>query len=45
VYWFVAYGLKKGFLDGRAGWTFNRLKRRYFDEIRLKILERRGGEG
>lgn len=39
VYWAVAYFLKKGFLDGRAGWTFNRLKRRYFDEIRLKILE------
>jgi hypothetical protein len=32
--------LKKGFLDGKAGWTFNRLKRRYFDEIRLKIVER-----
>lgn len=39
VYWFVAYVPKKGFLDGRAGWTFNRLKRRYFDEIRLKICE------
>jgi glycosyltransferase involved in cell wall biosynthesis len=41
VYWFVAYVLKKGFLDGRAGWTFNRMKRRYFDEIRLKICEHR----
>jgi glycosyltransferase involved in cell wall biosynthesis len=41
IYWAVAYFLKKGFLDGRAGWTFNRLKRRYFDEIRLKILEER----
>ncbi|MCW1887324.1 glycosyltransferase family 2 protein [Luteolibacter flavescens] len=39
VYWGVAYFLKKGFLDGSTGWTFNRLKRRYFDEIRLKILE------
>lgn len=37
VYWFVAYVLKKGFLDGKAGWTFNHLKRRYFDEIRRKI--------
>ena len=45
VYWSVAYGLKKGFLDGRAGWTFNRLKRRYFDEIRLKIREDRESRG
>ena len=44
MYWFVAYVLKKEFLDGRAGWTFNRMKRRYFDEIRLKILEMKGGE-
>ena len=39
VYWFASYLLKKGFLDGRAGWTFNGLKRRYFDDIRLKIKE------
>ena len=41
IYWVMAYGLKKGFLDGATGWTFNRLKRKYFDEIRLKILEKR----
>lgn len=41
AYWFVAYVFKMGFLDGRAGWTFNRLKCRYFDEIRLKIGEYR----
>lgn len=39
VYWIVSYGWKRGFLDGQTGWTFNRLKRRYFDEIRLKIHE------
>jgi hypothetical protein len=39
VYWFAAYVLKRGFLDGSAGWTFNRLKRRYFEDIRLKIIE------
>ena len=39
VYWFVAYVLNRGFLDGSAGWTFNRMKRKYFDDIRLKILE------
>jgi len=39
VYWVVAYVVKKGFLDGKSGWTFNHLKRRYFGEIRLKILE------
>jgi glycosyltransferase involved in cell wall biosynthesis len=38
LYWVVAYVLKKGFLDGSAGWTFNQLKRRYFSEIRKKIL-------
>ena len=40
LYFLVGYVLKKGFLDGIAGWTFNRLKMRYFDEIRLKILEK-----
>lgn len=41
VYFFFGYFAKKGFLDGSAGWTFNRLKMRYFDEIRLKILEKK----
>lgn len=41
LYWFICLGPKLGLLDGRAGWTLARLKRRYFDEIRLKILELR----
>ena len=40
VYFVFGFIAKKGFLDGFAGWTFNRLKMRYFDEIRLKILEK-----
>lgn len=39
MYFAVSYVLKKGFLDGRAGWVFASLKRRYFSEIRLKIKE------
>lgn len=39
LYFLLSYVAKKGFLDGSAGWTFARLKMRYFDEIRLKILE------
>ena len=39
LYFLVSYFAKRGFLDGAAGWTFARLKMRYFDEIRLKILE------
>ena len=38
-YWFGAVVLKRGFLDGRAGLCLAKLKRRYFEEIRLKILE------
>lgn len=38
-YWMVAVVVKRGFLDGSAGFTLARLKRRYFDEIRLKIRE------
>lgn len=38
-YWALALGLKRGFLDGLAGWRLAGLKRRYFQEIRLKILE------
>jgi glycosyltransferase involved in cell wall biosynthesis len=37
LYWVVAYVLKKGFLDGQAGWTFNHLKRKYFQRIRDRI--------
>jgi len=39
LYFLVSYLLKRGFLDGSAGWHFNRLKKRYFDDIRAKILE------
>lgn len=39
LYFLVGYVAKRGFLDGAQGWTFNRLKMRYFDEIRLKIRE------
>lgn len=38
-YWLVSYLLKRGFLDGRAGWTFACFKQRYFEDIRLKVLE------
>ena len=33
----VTYFLKRGFLDGKVGWTFARLKARYFSDIRRKI--------
>ncbi|MGC6458304.1 MAG: glycosyltransferase family 2 protein [Akkermansiaceae bacterium] len=39
LYWFVSYILKKGFLDGKVGWRFASLKRRYFCDIQLKIDE------
>jgi len=38
-YFLISYVLKRGFLDGREGWTFARLKMRYFNEIYLKIRE------
>ena len=38
-YWAVAVIAKRGFQDGLAGMRLARLKRRYFEEIRLKILE------
>ncbi|HEY1082932.1 MAG TPA: glycosyltransferase family 2 protein [Prosthecobacter sp.] len=41
LYWAVAVWLKKGFMDGRAGLHLGALKRRYFQEIRLKIQEAR----
>lgn len=40
-YWLVSVGLKKGFLDGQQGLYFGKLKRHYFEEIRLKIREAR----
>ena len=38
-YFFMCLVLKRGFLDGRAGWSFAQLKKQYFQQIRLKILE------
>lgn len=38
-YLFMSFIVKRGFLDGGAGWTFAQLKMRYFSEIRLKIAE------
>lgn len=40
-YFLISYLLKKGFLDGRAGFRFALLKGRYFSDIRLKIEESR----
>jgi len=39
LYFLTSYVLKRGFLDGRAGWVFAKMKFRYFEEIRLKIRE------
>ncbi len=41
AYWGAAYVWKRGFLDGRVGFTFNRLKRNYFSQVRIKIRESR----
>jgi glycosyltransferase involved in cell wall biosynthesis len=38
LYLFASYILKRGFLDGKAGWTFAHLKWRYFSDIRRRIL-------
>jgi glycosyltransferase involved in cell wall biosynthesis len=39
VYFVLSYFIKKGFLDGKAGYIFACMKRRYFSEVRLKIQE------
>lgn len=39
VYFVCSYFLKRGFLDGSAGWALARVKLRYFEEIGLKIRE------
>lgn len=46
VYWILAIIVKRGILDGAAGWFLVGLKRRYFQEVRLKIMEakRTGGK-
>ena len=41
VYFLLCYVAKWGFLDGLAGARFAFFKRRYFEDIRLKILETR----
>ena len=38
-YFFMAYVLKRGFLDGRPGFVLASLKRQYYGHIRLKIQE------
>ena len=53
AYFIHAFILKRGFLDGRAGFVFAALKRQYYSHIRLKIRELRdigmtsptGGDG
>ncbi len=36
-YFLISVAARRGILDGAAGWTFARLKRKYFDDIRRKI--------
>lgn len=44
-YWMVSVVIKRGFLDGRAGASLGRMKRHYFQEVRMKVQEsRRTGE-
>lgn len=40
-YFLISYVQKKGFLDGAEGFRFAKMKKRYFEEIRLKIIEAR----
>lgn len=39
LYFWSCMVAKWGFLDGVAGWRFASMKRRYFEDVRLKILE------
>lgn len=39
LYFWMCLLAKRGFLDGVAGWRFAAMKRRYFQDVRLKILE------
>lgn len=41
LYFLMCLLAKGGLLDGTAGWRFAAMKRRYFQDVRLKILERR----
>lgn len=38
-YFFTSLIVKRGFLDGRSGLAFAQLKKQYFQQIRLKIVE------
>lgn len=38
-YFSLCFIAKRGFLDGKAGYRFAKMKQRYFQEVRLKILE------
>jgi glycosyltransferase involved in cell wall biosynthesis len=41
LYFWTSFIAKGGFRDGITGWRFAAMKRRYFQDIRLKILEQR----
>lgn len=43
-FWMSVIG-KFGFLDGAAGWDFAKLKKSYFEQVRLKIIELDGRHG
>jgi len=45
LYFWSCVLLKRGFLDGRAGWQFAGMKKRYFADVRLKIRELAGRGG
>jgi glycosyltransferase involved in cell wall biosynthesis len=45
LYYWICVVAKRGFLDGAAGWRFAAMKRRYFQDVRLKILEDRIRDG
>ena len=39
AYFLLSFALKRGFLDGLQGYRFAMMKKRYFEDIRLKIAE------
>lgn len=41
AYFVMSYIVKRGFLDGRAGWTLAHMKAQYYWQIKLKIKEAR----
>ncbi len=43
-YFLISYVQKRGFLDGIQGYRFAKMKKRYFEEIRLKIIETQSAE-